>query len=97
MAGPGPTPPHDTYPISDAELTKQALAADSDAPMENAVPFASVIGSDSVAALPSWYMPAPMSGGPRLRGWRRGTVLLFIASLLVIEAAGLCSTYGQII
>ncbi len=97
MAGPELTPPDDPYPVSDAELTKQALAAERDAPMENAVPFASVINSHGVAALPTWYMPAPMIGGPRLRGWRRGTVLLFIVSLIVIEAAGLCSTYGQII
>ena len=97
MVGPGTTPSDDAYPVSDAELTKQALAADNDAPMENAVPFASLIDPNGFATLPAWYMPAPMRGGPRLRGWRRGTVLLFILSLLVIEAAGLCSTYGQII
>ena len=83
--------------VSDAELTAQALAADPNASFQDAQPFSSMFGATDASALPEWYMPAPMSGGPRLRGWRRGVVILFIASLLVIEAAGLCSTYGQII
>ena len=46
-----------------------------------------------------WYvltagMPAPMAGGARLFGWRRSVILTFVASLLVIEAAGLCTTFG---
>ena len=38
-------------------------------------------------------MPAPMAGA-RLGGWRRNVILTFVASLLVIEAAGLCTTFG---
>ena len=47
--------------------------------------------------LPEWYMPAIASGTGRVHGWRRATVFTFIAALLVIEAFGLCSTYGQFI
>jgi hypothetical protein len=38
-------------------------------------------------------MPAPMMGA-RVLGWRRGVVLTFVSSLLLIEAYGLCTTYG---
>jgi hypothetical protein len=41
-------------------------------------------------------MPAPMGPASPLRGWRRGVVLLVVASFLVITAAGLCNTYGQL-
>jgi hypothetical protein len=50
-------------PLTDAELSALALAADPDAVLDSdAVPLAVVLGTDSPAALPSWYMPAPMSG-----------------------------------
>ena len=42
-------------------------------------------------------MPPVMAGVPRVHGWRRGLVFAFIASLLLIEAFGLCTTYGQLI
>ena len=83
--------------ISDDELTALALAADPDAGLHDARPISEVIGAVGDSTLPEWYMPAVMSGGPRLYGWRRGVVFTFIAALIVIEAFGLCSTYGQII
>ena len=82
--------------ISDDELAAEALAADPRPDLVDAVPFAWVIGTSTAAALPEWYMPPPMVGGPRLAGWRRGVVVLFIGSLLVIEVAGLCTTYGRL-
>jgi hypothetical protein len=44
-------------------------------------------------------MPTPMRA-PALGGWRRRlvrwNVALIIASFLMINAAGLCNTYGQL-
>lgn len=86
-----------TLDISDDELEQEALAADPNPPLDHACPITDLIGDFGDSTLPAWYMPAVMRGGPRLRGWRRGTVFAFIAALLAIEAAGLCSTYGQIL
>ena len=89
----------DPVDISDDEqLAELALAADPD----------TVAGPDAVSIwevagqcpqpLPSWYMPAPMGGG--VRGWRRRVarfnVGLIVLSFLVINACGLCNTYGQL-
>jgi hypothetical protein len=51
------------------------------------------MGDETDADLPAWYMPAPMVGA-RLLGWRRGVVYTFVLALLVIEAFGLCTTFG---
>jgi hypothetical protein len=83
--------------ISDDELTALALAADPDAALVDARPISAVLGPLGDSTLPEWYMPAVMTGAPRVHGWRRGVVFAFIAALVVIEAFGLCSTYGQII
>jgi hypothetical protein len=79
--------------ISDAELAAEAVAADPDPCLDGALPFHRVVGTETEGDLPAWYMPAPMVGA-RLLGWRRSVVLTFVASLLVIEAAGLCTTFG---
>ena len=51
--------------------------------------------TDDQPLLPDWYMPAP--GGPRhVTGWRRAVVLFVILSFLLITAAGLCNTYGDL-
>jgi hypothetical protein len=79
--------------ISDDELTALALAADPDLPLEpDAVPLSEYLSSP-VGLLPEWYM-APATArhirlGPRI------VVLAVIGVFLVIEAVGLCSTYGQ--
>ena len=83
--------------ISDEELTALALAAVPNVLPADAVPIHEVLGTTGESTLPAWYMPPVMRGGPRLHGWRRGLVFTFIAALVVIEAFGLCSTYGQII
>lgn len=83
--------------ISDEELTRLALGGDPDILFPDAVPIQEVLGTTGVSTLPEWYMPPVTHGLPRLRGWRRGLVFSFIAALIVIEAFGLCSTYGQII
>ena len=84
-------------PISDEELAAEAMAADPSPSLEHARPIHELIGPVGTSTLPEWYMPAVMSGGGRLHGWRRTTVFTFIAALVVIEAFGLCSTYGQFI
>jgi hypothetical protein len=80
------------FDVSDEELAFLALEADPDLPLaDDAVPF-EVHGSDEL--LPDWYMPAPTSG-PR-RGWRRRVAVTTVASILLINAAGLCVTYGPV-
>jgi hypothetical protein len=81
--------------ITDEELTALALAADPDSQVEaDAVPIDLWGGDGPSHPLPDWYMPVPM-GTPRpLRGWRRGVVLLVVGSFVLVNAYGLCSTYG---
>lgn len=79
--------------LSDEELTALALAADPDAPLnEDAVPFQVPLGGSP--ALPGWYMPAVTAH--HVRGWRVPVVVLLVASFLLIDALGLCMTYGWV-
>ncbi len=81
-------------PISDEELTAQALAADPDAlPDAGATPWSP--GGEVDGLLPGWYMPAPVTGR---RGWGpRSVAALVILGFLVINACGLCITYGHLV
>ncbi len=110
MSGPAPVPaasrPSETGaagfagpPISDDELTELALAADPDRPLgPDAIPIDRYLEASGVEPqrswLPAWYM-APVRSS---RGGRRTrlVVLGLIAAFLLIEAFGLCSTYGQL-
>ena len=83
--------------VTDDELAAEAMAADPEPCLDDARPLFEGEGAFNASTLPGWYMPAPMSGGRRLGGWRRATAFIFIAALVVIEAFGLCSTYGQFI
>ncbi len=77
---------------SDEELAELALAADPDAPIDDdAVPFGQREGG---ALLPDWYMPVPvgLARSPR----KRAAVGVIVLSLLALNAAGLCVTYGVI-
>jgi len=87
--------------INDEELTRLALAADPDAEVSrDAVELAEFLGAGAVggtgALLPGWYMPPSAAHSGLLRGWRRRVVLLVIASFVLINAYGLCSTYGWV-
>jgi len=85
----------DREAVSDEELTALALAADPDAPLDaTAIPLADS-SSTSLGLLPSWYMPA-IALGRAQRYWKIVVVVL-VAALIAIEAAGLCSTYGQLV
>ena len=80
--------------MSDAELAAEAIAADPDPCLDGALPFDRVTGTETEGDLPAWYMPAPMVGRPPASGGDAAWSLTFVASLLVIEAAGLCTTFG---
>ena len=44
------------------------------------------------ASLPLWYMPPAMSRGGRR--WKTPFVLAIVSAFLLIDALGLCNTYG---
>ncbi len=79
-------------PLTDEELTALALAADPDAPLSrDAVPL-SVHLTQAGLALPLWYMPpASARTGPK---WRVPFVMTIVGAFALIEALGLCNTYG---
>ncbi|HWC39258.1 MAG TPA: hypothetical protein VG476_12045 [Acidimicrobiales bacterium] len=84
-----------TPQLTDAELTALALAGDPDEPLDpDAVPM-SVSPYQTPGALPEWYMP-PVTAR-RAKRWRAAVVLVLVTAFLVIEAVGLCSTYGQLV
>ena len=78
--------------IDDEELTELALAADPAAPLsEEAVPIGTYL-SQFASPLPLWYMPPVVKSGGRR--WRTPIVLTVVAAFLLIDALGLCNTYG---
>ena len=86
----------DPSPITEAELTELALSAQAGLPpARDAVPITDYLGGGTPGLLPAWYMPTPMARvNPR---WRAPVVLTVVAAFVLIEAAGLCSTFGQVI
>jgi hypothetical protein len=80
--------------FTDAELTALALAADPDLPLdESAVPI-SIYLAQLPIRLPDWYMPPAMVRG--CKRWRIPIVLTIVAAFVIIEAFGLCNTFGQL-
>lgn len=81
-------------PIGDDELTALALAADpSEDPDPDAVPL--ILYPDLPSgALPLSYMPPAMT---RAGGWRVPVVMGVVIALLLIDAVGLCITYGSLV
>jgi hypothetical protein len=79
--------------ITDDELTELALAADPHAPLpDDAVPIGIHLSQFAAAPLPLWYMPpVARSGGRR---WKMPVVLAVVFAFVLIEALGLCNTYG---
>jgi hypothetical protein len=80
----------DGHDIDDDELAALALATDPDQPIDDdAVPLDL---NEPRGLLPEWYMPAPMS---TQRGTARRWVLgWLVLSLVAVNSAGLCATYG---
>ena len=79
--------------ISDEELTALALAADPSVGLStDAVPLDLYL-SQLPGSLPSWYMPAARARNhPR---WRP-VVIVLIFGFLLVDAFGLCATYGTL-
>ncbi len=80
--------------FTDEELTALALASNPDDVVidDDAVPFG---GLDRGAALlPAWYMPAPLGAGSVPRSRNAVVVAILVASMFVVNAVGLCVTYG---
>ncbi|MFN8052180.1 MAG: hypothetical protein U0Q22_12120 [Acidimicrobiales bacterium] len=79
--------------FTDEELTELALAAD---PHEHLSADATPLGGSVPEAgpLPGWYMPAARRV-PLGRG-HRSVAVLITGSFLLINALGLCATYGWI-
>jgi hypothetical protein len=82
--------------ITDDELAVLAIAADPDPEVDEDAVSLWTLSSDEDDLLPAWYMPSPMARTRLLHGWRRNVVLLLIASFILINAAGLCVTYGWV-
>lgn len=83
----------DAPEISDEELTSLAMAADADMVLgDDAVPFEPF---GAMGLLPDWYMPA-VHGSSRSRT-QRAVLALVVVSLLALNAAGLCVTYGEVV
>jgi hypothetical protein len=76
--------------VTAEELTAEAMAADPDVVVANdAIPFGV---TESEGLLPDWYMP--MRGPIRRTRTRVVAVAGLVLSLLIVNAAGLCVTYG---
>jgi hypothetical protein len=82
----------DLTAISDEELDALALAADPDLVLDDdAVPFV-IDGPGGPDLLPGWYMPVPQS--TKRTPARMIGAATIIGSLVLVNAAGLCVTYG---
>ncbi|HUY31105.1 MAG TPA: hypothetical protein VMV02_08960 [Acidimicrobiales bacterium] len=80
--------------MTDAELTELALAAEPDGRIDpDAVPL--VLGDEGGGLLASWYMPPATVA--RVSGWKAPVVVTLVVTLVVLEALGLCSVFGQVV
>jgi hypothetical protein len=78
--------------LTEDELTELALAADPHAPLaDDALPIGAFL-SQMPVPLPLWYMP-PVARSGRGR-WRAPVVLAVVGAFVLIDALGLCNTYG---
>jgi len=79
-------------PFTDAELEELALAAGPDEHLDvDATPLRGSV-PDHGGALPGWYMP-PVAQVIQSRP-RRVVALVVVGAFLLINALGLCATYG---
>jgi hypothetical protein len=82
-------------PLTDEELTMLALEADPGAPLgDDAIPLSLHLAQFAGAALPQWYMAPATSGSGRR--WRTPVVVGLIFAFVLIEALGLCNTFGSL-
>ena len=80
-------------PLSDAELTELAMAA---SPADPFAADAVAFEQESAGAelLPEWYMPVPQMSAADRTPRRVFTVGLIVMSMLLLNGASLCVTYG---
>jgi hypothetical protein len=81
--------------LTDEELTALALACDPDQPLDPDATPLDPYSHQSFGLLPGWYMPPVIAGASRR--WQTPVVVAIIAAFLLIDALGLCITYGQLI
>ena len=87
----------ETHDVTDDELAAIALAADPDTTVDKDAVSLWELGDREFGPLPSWYMP-PVSTGARIHPrWRRRVAGLIILAFVVVDAYGLCSTYGSLV
>jgi hypothetical protein len=90
----------DLAALTEDELCALALGARAGRPpADDAVPLADYLATQQAGhgggLLPAWYMPTPMSrSSPR---WHTPIVLAIVGAFVLIEAFGLCSTFGQVV
>lgn len=81
--------------FTDEELSELALSADPDRPLDaDAVPLSLYLGQ-LTTLLPQWYMPPAVLN--RTTRWRTAVVIAIVLALVMIDAWGLCSTYGTVV
>jgi len=82
-------------PLDDEELAALAMAADPEAEIAaDAVSLWDLAGWNGEQLLPAWYMPAPVRRSSAR--WQRWVIGLVVASFVLINGHGLCSTYGPV-
>jgi hypothetical protein len=91
----------DDHPLTDEALDALALAADPDVTIPADAVSLWDLDADRAGLLPAWYMPTPNAGPSSTSataGWRRRAIVLtFVLALVLINAAGLCVTYGRVV
>lgn len=83
----------DAGTLTDEELTALAMATDPDAILDD--PSAEPVSWSVLqlpTGLPGWYMPPVMARGGS--HWRLPVVLAVVGAFVLIDALGLCNTYG---
>lgn len=81
-------------PFTEDELAALAMADDPDQVVpSDAIPMSLYLATQ-VVTLPQWYMPPAVARvGTK---WRTAVVLAIVLALVMIDAWGLCSTYGTV-
>jgi hypothetical protein len=83
--------------VDDLELERQALAADPEAPIpDDAVPWSARPEAAGATGMADWYMAPLGAGRAATPGWQRRVAIALIAAIGLINAAGLCITYGPV-
>jgi hypothetical protein len=80
------------YPLTDEELTALALGSQQFEPLPDGIENEALPWAIGGGALPMWYMP-PVTRRSTRR-WMAPVVVAVIGAFLLIDAMGLCNTYG---